>query len=253
VAIMKTICFSSIKGGTGKSSLSILTANYAAAAGYRVLVVDLDIQNSATFYYLDDPEAAERRNVAMAIRTNNAAGNILTTNYMGVDLLASSFDLVRLRETRKTALQEILKGLSYDFIIIDTAPTYDGLVLAGISAADLIITPARFSRFDYKGCVFMRDQLGLETDRLPSWRVLFNFYRAARTDNPESNRNIFESMFMDAFEDVVIPIKIPETSLVSKAIDTAEKITDTISKAALHNALAGLASYCGAERTARKF
>ena len=39
---MKTICFSSIKGGTGKSSLCILTANYAASAGYRVLVADLD-------------------------------------------------------------------------------------------------------------------------------------------------------------------------------------------------------------------
>jgi len=52
---MKTICFSSIKGGTGKSSLCILTANYAASAGYRVLVADLDIQNSVTSYYLDSP------------------------------------------------------------------------------------------------------------------------------------------------------------------------------------------------------
>jgi len=40
---MKSICFSSIKGGTGKSSLCILMANYAASAGYRVLVADLDI------------------------------------------------------------------------------------------------------------------------------------------------------------------------------------------------------------------
>lgn len=56
---MKTICFSSIKGGTGKSSLCILLANYTAAAGYRVLVADLDIQNSATSYYLDSPEEVD--------------------------------------------------------------------------------------------------------------------------------------------------------------------------------------------------
>ena len=43
---MKTISFSSIKGGTGKTSLCILTANYAASASYRVLVADLDLQNS---------------------------------------------------------------------------------------------------------------------------------------------------------------------------------------------------------------
>ena len=57
---MRSICFSSIKGGTGKSSLCILVANYAAAAGYRVLVADLDIQNSASSYYLDSPDEAER-------------------------------------------------------------------------------------------------------------------------------------------------------------------------------------------------
>ena len=45
---MRSICFSSIKGGTGKSSLCILVANYAAAAGYRVLVADLDIKSHST-------------------------------------------------------------------------------------------------------------------------------------------------------------------------------------------------------------
>ena len=66
---MKTICFSSIKGGTGKSSLCILTANYAASAGYRILVADLDLQNSASSYYLDSPDEADRKNIADALHT----------------------------------------------------------------------------------------------------------------------------------------------------------------------------------------
>ena len=48
------VSFSSIKGGTGKTSLCIHVANYCAAAGYRVLVIDFDVQNSLSFYYLDE-------------------------------------------------------------------------------------------------------------------------------------------------------------------------------------------------------
>jgi chromosome partitioning protein len=250
---MKTICFSSLKGGTGKSSLSILTANHVAAAGYQVLVVDLDIQNSATFYYLDRPEDAERKNISVALRTGSAEGNILATNYMGVDLLASSLDLLKLRNIDQSALSEVLTGLPYDFIIIDTAPTYDRIVLAGIVAADLILTPTRFTRFDYKGAVFMRDQIGVETSQLPLWRVLFNFYRPPKSANPDSNRNLFESMFRETFGDAIVPITIPESSLVPRAIDTAEMVTTANSKAALHRAIQSLAAYCGAERGTGRF
>ena len=105
---MKTICFSSIKGGTGKSSLCILTANFAAAAGYRVLVADLDLQNSATSYYLDAPEPAERQNIAAALHTERLAENIVPTCREGVELLASSLDLVKLRAIGERTLERML-------------------------------------------------------------------------------------------------------------------------------------------------
>jgi cellulose biosynthesis protein BcsQ len=47
---MKTICFTSIKDGSGKNPLCILAANYAATADYRVLVAALDIQDSTLLY-----------------------------------------------------------------------------------------------------------------------------------------------------------------------------------------------------------
>ena len=42
---MQIICYSGIKGGVAKSSMAILTANYLMALGYKVLCIDLDIQN----------------------------------------------------------------------------------------------------------------------------------------------------------------------------------------------------------------
>ena len=49
---MKTIIFNSTKGGTGKSTLSIITLNALAGAGYKCLAIDTDmINHSLSFYF----------------------------------------------------------------------------------------------------------------------------------------------------------------------------------------------------------
>jgi chromosome partitioning protein len=252
---MKSICFSSIKGGTGKSSLCILVANYAAAAGYRVLVADLDIQNSATSYYLDSPDAADRRNIASVFHTERLPENILPSVYPGIDLLASSLDLVKFRAIGDHMLRRILTSsdLPYDFLFIDTAPTYDNIVLNALNAADLIITPVAFSQFDYKGALFYEAQLRRETDKLSAWRILFNFHRPARTDNPDALHNQYEALFRGSFGDIIAPFAIPDTAIIRRSIDTGERISPTQAKAPLHAAIASLAAYCGVERTTERF
>ncbi len=252
---MKTICFASIKGGTGKSSLSILAANRTAASGNRVLVIDLDLQNSATFYYLDNPELAERRHVANALRTGDLASNIIPSNYMGVDIIPSSFDLTRIHEVGLDCLRTALDGISdsYDFAFIDTAPTYDNLVLNAINASDFVITPVRFSRFDYKGALFLRDQIGIDTEKAGNWRILFNFYCQDRSTRADSDRKLYEQLFRGAFDDIVLPVTIPETVLVRKAIDKLERITTAVSKSALHGAIGQLVMQCGVTGNAGRF
>jgi chromosome partitioning protein len=252
---MKIITFSSIKGGTGKSSLTILTANYTAAAGHRVLVIDLDLQNSATSYYLDESELAERHNVARALQTGDLTQQIVPTNYMGIDLVASSFDLVAMRNTPVGRLKEILPQVApiYDFVFVDTAPTYDNLVLNGLLAADRIFMPAAFSQFDYKGAGFYKSQLARDTDQIEKWQILFNFYRAPRSSNPESLRNQYEALFRNTFEGQIAPVAIPEAAAVRRSIDTGEKVTESHGKAVLHKAIGDLAALCGVSRQAGRF
>jgi chromosome partitioning protein len=252
---VKTITFSSIKGGTGKSSICILTANYAASAGYRVLVADLDIQNSATSYYLDEVGQSERKNMASALQNEHLAENIVPSNYPGVDIVASSFNLVKLRSLGEKTLSKMLKAtpLAYDFLLIDTAPTYDNLVLNALNAADLILTPVAFSQFDYKGATFYRDQITVETEKLSAWRVLFNFYKPAKTDNPDAFRNQWETLFRDTFGQTIAPMTIPDSTLVRRSIDTGEKISNAAEKVRLYSAVEALADYCGAAKKAGRF
>jgi len=215
----------------------------------------MDIQNSATSYYLDAPEPAERKNIAAALHSEKLAENILASNYMGIDLLASSLDLVKLRAIGEKTLARMLaaEALAYDFLFIDTAPTFDNLVLNALHAADLILTPAAFSQFDFKGALFYQAQIRRETEKLSAWRILFNFYRPARSENPDALRNQYEALFRETFGETIAPVSIPESALVRRAIDTGEKITGSAAKAALHGAVEALAAYCGAERSAGRF
>ena len=56
---MKVVTYSSIKGGVGKSSIAAMTANCLAASGKKVLVIDMDVNNSMSFYYLDKKGAEQ--------------------------------------------------------------------------------------------------------------------------------------------------------------------------------------------------
>ena len=56
------ITYSSMKGGVGKTTDSILTATNLAARGFKVLYFDLDPNNSGTMYF-----TAGIENIAMSL------------------------------------------------------------------------------------------------------------------------------------------------------------------------------------------
>lgn len=157
---MNVITLSSLKGGVGKSSITIQLANCLGMAGKKVLVIDMDLNNSVSSYYLTDEtkENIGSKNIADALSKN---GNKLTdftvpTQRRNVDLIASSLYLIDLRGLSERRLSQLLPTLqdNYDFVIIDTQPTYDNLVLNAYYAADWIITPINLSLFDYNTALF---------------------------------------------------------------------------------------------------
>ena len=224
---MKTITFSAIKGGVGKSSLSILTANCLYRAGFKVLVIDMDIQNSTTFYHTPSEEELDKKSIAKALTDNDLKGNIIKGENKP-DLIPSSFNLIKIRSIGTNSLSRLISQVDeeYDFCFIDTAPTFDNIVLNALNASDLIITPVKLSQFDWKSTYFFREQLILETEKISNWRILINFFKDPRSDNPDTERNQYISLFREEFEDSLMISTIPDTVFIQKAVDMGVKIKD---------------------------
>ncbi|AFG37426.1 ParA family protein [Spirochaeta africana] len=241
---MFTVVFSSIKGGVSKSSSAILLSNFLAALGYRILCIDADIQNSLSFYYCDNPDLMEEKNLAFALHGGNIIGNIIASNIENIDLIPSSFSLVDLRAIATNKLKNLMTKaeLDYDFCIIDCAPTYDNIVLNALNCADLIISPSRLSQFDFKSLLFLQEKLLTETMNDADWRILFSFYQAPRTENPDLLANQYLELFHSQFDNI-FPFQIPQSTLIPKIIDAGEKLSDAKSKSKIMEPIKALADY----------
>lgn len=242
---MKTIAFCSLKGGTGKSSLCILTGNYLAKSGFRVLMIDFDIQNSLSFYYVDDFDMVDSRNLALALQTRDLTAHILESHYHpNLKVIASSYNLVDLRAINEKILCRLLPQITerFDYCLFDCPPTLDNIVLNALHGADLIISPCRLSKFDYKGLVFLKEKIDLEVDALDKWKILINFFRPPRSDNEDNMINQYLSLFHDTFDNI-LDFRIPESIHVQKSIDLFEVISKAKNKEKLFQAFEEMVGY----------
>jgi chromosome partitioning protein len=163
--------FSANKGGVGKTRQALLAANCLEAAGKRVLVVDMDFNNSATFYYLPDEKAGTTGEKDIA--------DTLSTNHRGVGLIASSCGTWRtfrsINEKRLSRMMPAMAG-KYDIVIIDCQPDYNDLTLNVLNASNLIITPILKDLDSYNAATFLGQKIALDTDKQDCWYITINGY-----------------------------------------------------------------------------
>jgi len=209
------VSFSSIKGGVGKTHIVILLANAAASAGKRVLLMDSDLNNSLSFYYLDKEmmERSGKLNLAAALgdETNDLCGFALRTKTPGVDLIASTPYLSDLRTLSEKRLKRMIPALygKYDILIIDCHPTYDNIVLNALHAADFIITPVLKDLFSYNAAAFLAEALPRDIDSPAKWHVLLNGYDK-RFGGAKTGR---QNDFLGLYRKSGFPLTPPETWL----------------------------------------
>ncbi len=155
----KIIAIANQKGGVGKTTTSV---NLAASLGVlekKVLLIDADPQANASSGLGINVEEVEQGTYQVLEHTISATKAITGTNAPNVDIIPAHIDLVAIeielvgKESREYMLKTAIEGLksSYDFILIDCAPSLGLLTLNALTAADSVIIPIQCEYFALEG------------------------------------------------------------------------------------------------------
>ena len=155
----KIIAIANQKGGVGKTTT---TVNLAASLGVlekKVLLIDADPQANATSGLGVDVDNVESGTYQLLEHTKKAKETIVTTNSPNVDLIPSHIDLVAIeielvdKDNREYMMKEAINSIkdSYDYILIDCAPSLGLLTLNALTAADSVMIPIQCEYYALEG------------------------------------------------------------------------------------------------------
>jgi len=158
----KRLLVANSKGGVGKSTVAINTADLLNEKGYKVLLVDTDAQGHCSISLGKNP--LKYYNTIFELLKEEAAINeCIHTLYENLDILPSNLNLfdidevlsVRKKLTPHFALQKNLKLVDdlYDYIVIDSPPNLGMMAYNAIIASDFIIIPVDSSFLGLEGYI----------------------------------------------------------------------------------------------------
>ena len=138
---MQIITVAIIKGGTGKTVTAASLAQAGAAAGKRVLAVDLDPQANLTISLGADPNKAG----AVQLFKGQPATDVMQDTEQNITVIGAHRDLANETTTPGSAkrLRTALKPIenNFDLCIIDTPPTLGELVYNALNATQGLLIP----------------------------------------------------------------------------------------------------------------
>ena len=168
---MKTITITNRKGGTAKTETARAIAGGLSLKGYKVLLIDLDAQRNLT---LTMGASTEGRSIYNILLGECKAAEAIQETPQG-DIIAASGLLYTIDKQIITPfiLKEKLKGLKgYDYIIIDTAPSFNALTVAAMAAADGLIIPTQADLYSLSALKQIRE----ETEGLKEYNKALKIY-----------------------------------------------------------------------------
>lgn len=213
----------SLKGGVGKTTVTLGLAGAAQARSLRTLVVDLDPQANATTALAPPDVAFTVSDVLAGGRTVSAVDAITASGWgAGIDVLAGEPAMAHRDrpvdgKDGEHRLRAALAGVEgYDVVVIDSPPSLGTLSRSGLAASDLALVVTEPTMFALTGT----HQALAAVDAV---RKAFNLrlrpagivVNKTRLRSAEHRFRIDE--LIAAYRDVVLDPVLPERSAIGRA------------------------------------
>jgi len=145
---MRTIAVLNQKGGVGKTTTAVNTAAALAAAGSRVVVIDLDPQAHMTIHLGLEPQAIEAGSYKVITQSARFEEQIMLVRPnlwllpANINLVGAESELVSI-VGREIILREALESShdKFDYCFIDCAPSLGLLTLNALAEAKEVLIP----------------------------------------------------------------------------------------------------------------
>ncbi len=161
----RKICVTLSKGGVGKTTTSVNLSSGLALAGYKVLLVDTDTQGQSSYILGKKP----RVGLTELLTKELAPEECIVRARKNLWLLAGGKSLAGVKRIidRKSfgaewTMTEAMKELDdrYDFVIIDTAPGWDQLIVNVLFYATEVLVPVALEVMPLQGLAEFMKSLG---------------------------------------------------------------------------------------------
>lgn len=149
---MPVIAVTNQKGGVGKTTITFNLAKGLAERGYRVLAVDNDPQGNLTGAFLEDPTTLEA-DILKMYEEKTVKPQILEKN---LSFIGANIHLSKVADGNFEVVFKLKEGLDeikaeYDFVLIDSLPSFGFLNMATLNASDYILIPTKPAPFALMG------------------------------------------------------------------------------------------------------
>ena len=155
---MKTITICQRKGGSGKSTSALNLACVLAEQGYRVLIIDLDDQQNTTSTVSRLVQGESNIEQLLLNDDVDLKGVCYSTDWKNVWILPSSSNLSGAVKALDGEVgghlvlkEKLSRSNDFDFVLADTSPSLNILVLNSLCASDFIFIPLSSKFFSLTG------------------------------------------------------------------------------------------------------
>lgn len=221
----RVITVAALKGGIGKTFLSINVAVRAAMLGAKVLIVDLDPEACATNSILS-PEAAETKyqtilEVFKGVVSFKDA--IIKSKYDGLDIMPaalriSSAEKIVRDKNPKWLLKKAVQELDYDYIFFELPPSFSTLNSAAYLASDIVAIPCTPNIHSLESVALTIESINEVAREFEGegveFKIIFNMSNAARNATKDVLSALYES-----YKDILLPFHIKESADIQNAVN----------------------------------